>query len=232
MSSRRRKAREVVLKVLYQQDVLSRPYNETLAEVLAEEHYRPLLERFGREFANLDMHNFKAAPEALEAFVGGFANTFIAKDIQNSKDPNELPDFLADYLNRILTTEDKAMLARILESLDQSKEIRDFALSIIEKTIENLSAIDEILQKVADNWALDRMAQIDKIILRFAACELLYFPDIPASVTINEAIEMSKKYSTERSPEFINGVLDKLNRQHKPQKNEIKKKNTRETKKS
>ena len=83
-----------------------------------------------------------------------------------------------------------------------------FALDLVKKTLEKLEAIDEVIRRHAEKWDLSRIAVLDRLILRQSICELLYFNDIPPKVTINEAIEIAKKYSTEKSDKFVNGMLD------------------------
>jgi len=83
-----------------------------------------------------------------------------------------------------------------------------FALDLLKKTAEKQEAIDEAIQRHAEKWDLARIAVLDRLILRLAICEILYFDDIPPKVTINEAIEIAKKYSTEKSDKFVNGILD------------------------
>jgi len=83
-----------------------------------------------------------------------------------------------------------------------------FALDLVKKTLEKLEAIDEVIRRHAEKWDLSRIAVLDRLILRQSICELLYFNDIPPKVTINEAIEIAKKYSTEKSDKFVNGILD------------------------
>jgi len=94
-------------------------------------------------------------------------------------------------------------------------DIRNFASEIITGTIRNLEAIDSVIQKFAEKWTLSRIASIDRNILRFAAYELLYRKDIPDAVTINEALEIAKKYSTAESAAFINGILDRIAKEFK-----------------
>ena len=90
------------------------------------------------------------------------------------------------------------------------EETRRFSEDIILGTIGHLSAIDAAIQKVAEHWVLQRMAAVDRNILRYATYELLFRGDIPSAVTINEAIEIAKRYSTTESASFINGILDKI----------------------
>lgn len=96
------------------------------------------------------------------------------------------------------------------ESIEEDDDVKEFTNSLVRGTRENINAIDEIIKKVAEHWSINRMTIVDRNILRAATYELLYRTDIPPSVTINEAIEISKKYSTEDSASFINGILDKI----------------------
>jgi transcription antitermination factor NusB len=85
-----------------------------------------------------------------------------------------------------------------------------FAHELLEGTLAHRDELDKIIQETAENWRLDRMPFLDRNILRLAAYELIYRNDTPPKVAINEAIELAKKYSTENSPTFVNGVLDKI----------------------
>lgn len=96
------------------------------------------------------------------------------------------------------------------EDIREDNDIKEFADNLVRGTRENIAAIDETIKKAAEHWSIDRMAVIDRNILRCATYELLYRTDIPPLVTINEALEISKKYSTEDSASFINGILDKI----------------------
>ena len=93
---------------------------------------------------------------------------------------------------------------------DNNKEVKDFANSLAKGTLENCSKIDEIISRYADNWEIKRMAVIDKNILRMGTFELLYVDDIPYKVSINEAIDLAKKYGDIDSGKFVNGILDKI----------------------
>lgn len=124
---------------------------------------------------------------------------------------------------------------------DQLSEIKEeenveFANTLIDLVLKNEKLLDSyILDKVV-NWELERMAFVDKIVLRMGVAELLYFPDIPPKVSINEAIDISKEYCTRNSGKFVNGILDavldelkrdnKLNKTGRGLLNLRKKKNT------
>lgn len=89
-------------------------------------------------------------------------------------------------------------------------ETQEFAHNLVMGTLENLDAIDKLLDKHAKHWRLERMANVDRNILRFATYELCYLSEIPSKVSINEALEIAKKYSSPDSSKFINGILDKI----------------------
>jgi N utilization substance protein B len=88
-----------------------------------------------------------------------------------------------------------------------------FAMTLLKKTLDNLPEIDSVISKHIDNWDLQRLAMIDKNILRLGLAELNYFPDIPKKVTIDEAIELAKAYGSADSGRFVNGVLDALSKE-------------------
>lgn len=94
-------------------------------------------------------------------------------------------------------------------------EVRNFAERLVCGVAENLERIDQELSSYSTNWALDRMARVDLALLRLAAYELIYCHDVPHNVVINEAIEIGKRFGTEETPAFINGVLDHLSQQHR-----------------
>ncbi len=93
---------------------------------------------------------------------------------------------------------------------EKDGESRKFALRLIRGTLEHRPAIDAIVQGVAQNWEISRMAVVDRNVLRIATFELLHCEDIPPKVAINEAIEIGKRFSTQNSGAFINGILDKI----------------------
>ena len=95
------------------------------------------------------------------------------------------------------------------EDLQKSKaNTRDFATRVFKGTIEHMPKIDEMIQAQADNWRLPRMAIVDRNIIRMSIYEFLHEDDTPKLVIIDEAIEIAKKYGTQKSSQFINGILD------------------------
>ena len=98
----------------------------------------------------------------------------------------------------------------ILPMGTDGSDISKFTREIIEKTYECCEDLDVFIRARSANWEFDRIAIVDKIILRIAICEFLHFWDIPPKVSIDEAIELSKIFSTSRSKGFINGILDAI----------------------
>ena len=98
----------------------------------------------------------------------------------------------------------------ILEPLHANKGSYHFARHLVKKTIEHGADLDCIIRAKVTNWDFKRIALLDRLILRMGICELLFFRDIPPKVSMNEAIELAKLFSTERSGQFINGVLDSV----------------------
>ena len=93
---------------------------------------------------------------------------------------------------------------------DAPETVKQFANLLAEGTTEHLATIDPAIRSAATHWKIDRMPVVDRCLLRSTTYELLYLIDIPPAVSINEAIELAKKYSTEDSPQFINAILDKI----------------------
>lgn len=100
------------------------------------------------------------------------------------------------------------ILAHTIDRLSNDKESHTFARTLFFKCIDARQEIDPLIRSQVANWEFDRIALIDKLLLRMTITELLYFDDIPPKVSINEAIEIAKRYSTEKSGKFINGILD------------------------
>jgi len=91
-----------------------------------------------------------------------------------------------------------------------------FAEEIVRGVASNLGEIDGMIGRFSTNWSLERMARVDLSLLRMATFELLYRPDIPVNVAINEAIEIGKRYGSKETPAFVNGILDKISQVCRP----------------
>jgi len=123
----------------------------------------------------------------------------------------ELALQLLYQLDMVKADVNKAVKAfwELQESIPQ-EDTKEFCEDLARGTSEHSNQIDRLIEETASNWRLGRMAVVDRNILRLAVYELLYREDIPSTVTINEAIELGKRFGTEDSGAFINGVLDKI----------------------
>lgn len=96
------------------------------------------------------------------------------------------------------------------EQANGDTEVSAFALRLVQGTLQHRDVVDLRLKAVTRNWDLRRMATVDRNVLRMAIYELMHCADVPPKVTINEAIELAKKYSTANSGGFVNGILDRV----------------------
>ena len=101
-------------------------------------------------------------------------------------------------------------------TLPLSPVVRRFAESLVFGVVDHKKEIDPLLKAHSTNWSLDRMARVDLSILRLAAFELIFCPETPSSVVINEAIEIGKRFGTKDTPSFVNGILDKISHSVRP----------------
>ena len=127
-----------------------------------------------------------------------------------------LEDVLRDFWKNFQFRND--VLGEVVDDAPDSQrpEVRHFAESLVCGVAENLEKIDQELNSYSTNWALDRMARVDLAILRLATFELIFSPDVPLNVVLNEAIELGKRFGTEETPSFINGILDHIAQQTRP----------------
>lgn len=96
------------------------------------------------------------------------------------------------------------------EFLPEDETVKEFGLNLLKKTVTKKDVLMEKVIPVLENWDHERLALVDTILIQMALCELLEFPTIPAKVSLNEYVELAKNYSTAKSKEFVNGILDKL----------------------
>ena len=102
------------------------------------------------------------------------------------------------------------LLDRFCENFKPSTKVLSFFLKLVKGVLETRSDIDKIIERFSDNWKLSRMSCVDRNVMRIAVYELLCCNDIPYKVSINEAIDVGKKFGTEESGAFINGILDSI----------------------
>jgi len=101
-------------------------------------------------------------------------------------------------------------LAEFWKQNEEPQNVRDFANDLLRGALEKKPEIDAKIASLADNWDFERLAVVDRNILRLALYEMLFRPEIPPVVSINEAIEIAKKFSTAESGKFVNGLLDRV----------------------
>jgi transcription antitermination protein NusB len=103
-----------------------------------------------------------------------------------------------------------AAVELFLKHFEGSREAKDFARRLVLGVLSEQAGIDRLIEKCTEHWKLMRLAKIDLIILRVATYELVCCPDIPLNVSLDEAIEIGKRFGSGESPKFINGVLDQV----------------------
>ena len=114
------------------------------------------------------------------------------------------------YQAEISQSDYRLALDNYLENHPLKAEVIEFSQKLIKGVFEHIKLLDAIVKKYVKNWEIKRMAVVDRNILRIGTYELLFLEDIPPKVSINEAIELAKKYGDMDSPRFINGILDKI----------------------
>lgn len=127
--------------------------------------------------------------------------------------PLPMTSDLSGRVEEMIDIADKALLAlEIAEftTLESQNEVKDYAIRIAETFQQNYKEIDEIIKNCSSGWDFDRLVKMDKDILRIALSELLFIKETPLKVVVDEAVELAKKYSTDDSASFINGLLAKV----------------------
>lgn len=119
-----------------------------------------------------------------------FMQLLFQMEVQNNYSEEEKDTYIKQYMN-------------------ESSQLKYFN-KLFESTISHLKEIDEKLESCSDNWKISRMAKVDLAILRLAVAEILYFDDIPDAASINEAVDMAKKFGGDDSGKFVNGILGKI----------------------
>jgi N utilization substance protein B len=113
---------------------------------------------------------------------------------------------------------DRAALEVVDEQIERrgpSEEGADRARDLFLKTVEKREELDAIISRFLENWDFERLSLIDRNILRFALAEVLYFPDVPSSVIIDEAIEIAHRYSSEEAGRLVNGLVDRAVKEYR-----------------
>lgn len=133
--------------------------------------------------------------------------------VSNVSVPVPMTSDMLQRVDEMIEIAEKALVAlEIAEfaTLESSNEVKDYAVAIAERFKEHSEEVDKNIQKFAKGWDIDRLVKMDKDILRIAIVELLYIKETPMKVVVDEALELAKKYSTDESSSFINGILAKV----------------------
>ena len=96
------------------------------------------------------------------------------------------------------------------KNFEVPKSVRPFFFRLVEGVLQHKDEIDQFIERFSNNWKISRMSRVDRNIMRIAVFEILYCDDIPFKVSINEAVDLGKRYGTEESGAFINGILDSI----------------------
>ncbi|MBR1461468.1 transcription antitermination factor NusB [bacterium] len=134
-------------------------------------------------------------------------------DASNVAVPVVMSSELSAKIDEMIDVAEKALLGlEIAEfvALDSEQEVKDYAVKIAQTYHEHNKDIDDTIAKYASGWDFERLVKMDKDILRIAVSELLYIKETPMKVVVDEAVELAKKYSTEDSASFVNGILAKV----------------------
>jgi len=210
----------MALKALYQADMVKSDNEEALEQILSSTLYQPVFEALAREFLkNTKIEQILSGE--VEDFVLDFSDSLSALPQVSSEDlPEQIRIIIEKYFkgatgHQQSENELAEFYRKVQNRRNKNLPVEEFARQLVARGVENHARIDQLIEKTAQNWSLERMAAIDRCILRIAICELFYFEEIPANATINEAIELAKKYSAERSYEFVNGILDRICKENK-----------------
>lgn len=209
----RRAARELALILFSQLDKKITTYSKEDFEDIILKSVR-ILTNSASEDLKLTVGSLMEMKEFIDEFETNH-ETNLQRPIDVSNIPVQIPmtSDMTGRINEMLEIVEKSLLAlEIAEiaTLESKNEVKNYAVLISEKFKENYEYVDSQIQKFAKGWDIDRLVKMDKDVLRIAITELLYIKDAPMKVVVDEALEMAKKYSTDESSSFINGILAKV----------------------
>lgn len=209
----RRAARELALILFSQFDKKFAKYTQT--------EFEDIILKSVRTLTNNAIDELKVSVGAINA-MKEYVDTYEAESPENLKRPiqaNNVPvalpmtSDLSGRLEELLNISEKVVLAlEIAEmtALEHTGDVKSYVVQIASAYKDNAQEVDALIQKFAHGWDIDRLVKIDKDILRIAITELLFIEGVPVKVVVDEALELAKKYSTDDSSSFINGILGKV----------------------
>lgn len=208
----RRAARELALILFSQLDIMQNADKCDFQDVVVKSV---------RTLTNTSIEDLNAVSKEILAIKGFIANyeanhpKNLQRPIEASDKPVEIPmtDEMQKKLDNLLDIAERTMLAlEIAEmtALEENSNVKKYIKHITETFRTHKTDVDNQIQQLAQGWDINRLVKMDKDILRIAICELLYVKEAPVKVIIDEAVELAKKYSTEDSASFVNGILAKV----------------------
>ena len=208
----RRAARELALILFSQLDSINN---------LEKWDFQDIVLKSVRTLTNNSTDDLKSAANsilAMKAYIEEYETnhpTNLQRPIEVSDIPVPIPltSDMQSKLDELLNIAEKVMLAiEIAEmtTLEENSDVKEYIVKIVSSFKENKDNIDNQIKKYALGWDINRLVKMDKDILRIAICELLYVKAAPLKVIIDEAVVLAKKYSTEDSASFVNGILGKV----------------------
>lgn len=209
----RRAARELTLILFSQFDKKFATYNQAEFEDIILKSVRTLTNNAIDEL-KVCVGSINAMKEYVDTYEAE-SETNLSRPMHAQNVPVPLPmtSDLSGRLEELLNISEKVVLAlEIAEmtALEQTGDVKNYVLQIAASFKEHAAEVDSLIQKYAKGWDIDRLVKIDKDILRIAITELLFIEGVPSKVVVDEALELAKKYSTDDSASFINGILGKV----------------------
>ncbi len=209
----RRAARELALILFSQFEKEISKYTQTDFEDIMVKSVRILSESASEEL-KLTVGSLIDIKSMLEDYEGMHESN-LSRPIGAKNKPVQIPmtDEMMTKVDTMLDVAEKAVLAlEIAEfaALENQSDVKNYTVNIAQNYRNNAQNVDMQIQKYSNGWDISRLVKMDKDILRIAITELLYIKETPVKVVVDEAVELAKKYSTEDSSSFINGILAKV----------------------
>ena len=209
----RRASRELALILFSQFEKEITKYSKKDFEDIMVKSVR-ILSNSAMEELNLTVGSLIDIKESLSSYEAEHESN-LSRPMGAKNKPVQIPmtDEMIGKVDTMLDVAEKAILAlEIAEftTLENQSEVKNYTIDIAEQFKINHKAIDEQIQKYSNGWDISRLVKIDKDILRIAITELIYTKCAPVKVIVDEAVELAKKYSTEDSSSFVNGILAKV----------------------
>ena len=209
----RRAARELALILFSQFEKEITKYSKKDFEDIMVKSVR-ILSNSAMEDLNLTVGSLIDIKDSLETYEAEHESN-LSRPMGAKNRPVQIPmtDEMVNKVDTMLDVAEKAILAlEIAEftTLENQSDVKNYTVEIAEQFKINNKAIDNEIQKYSNGWDISRLVKIDKDILRIAITELLYTKGAPIKVIVDEAVELAKKYSTEDSSSFVNGILAKV----------------------